>query len=417
MIRTLFAVVAVALLQAPSTPSVTVVIPPPVSGGSLLVQPSNLVYQGSFKVPIGIHSGGRANAGFEYGGESLAYDQARDGLFMVGHDWDQFVGEMSIPTLKVGTVSTLNRAILLQPLRDITEGRCVLVNPAEPNAKKVGGLLVYQGKLYADCYAYYDGAGTTTLSHITSGLDLSVAGDATGPWQVGTTVIMHKSAGFVAGPLALVPSAWQAAFGGPVLTGRCCVAVVSRTSWGPAAFAIDPTSLGSTVPLQAKALVVYPEEFPLQQWASSGPLFNGTMAVNGIVFPVSTRSVLFFGKIGTGPWCYGAGTANQALDGTLTSDGVTKYCYDPLNQDKGTHAYPYGYHVWAYDATDLARAAAGQIQPWAVRPYAHWALPLPYPLANYSGLSAAYDPATGRLFLAQRAAEGGAPVIHVYNVI
>ena len=350
----------------------TFVLPP--GGSEPLVQPSNLLYQGSFRVPSGINSGGRANAGFEYGGSIIGFDPARNGLFMVGHDWDQFVGEISIPALLKGPLTSLATAKLFQPLVDVTEGRLPLVNPGDPNPIKIGGLLPYQGALYATGYAYYDGTGSAVLSHFVSGSDLSITGDVTGPWQVGTTVgapVAHKSAGFVAGPMAVIPPEWQAPLGGPVLTGQCCVAVVSRTSWGPAAFAIDPTQLGAATPLPARPLVAYPAEYPLAQWGSANSMFNGTTSISGIVFPTGTRSVLYFGKHGTGPWCYGAGTTNQALDGTLTSDGVTRYCYDPINQDKGTHAFPYVYQVWAYDANDLARAAAGQIQPWGVRPTLH----------------------------------------------
>ena len=84
---------------------------------------------------------------------------------MVGHDWDQFVGEITIPQLATGSLSTLATASLLQPLTDVTEGRMSSVNPADPNSKKVGGLLPDQGRLYTTVYSYYDGEASQRLSH------------------------------------------------------------------------------------------------------------------------------------------------------------------------------------------------------------------------------------------------------------
>ena len=99
-------------------------VPSPVAGR---LQPANLVHLGTFQVPTGIHSGGQADAGFEYGGTALAFDATRNGLYMTGHDWDQFTGEISIPALG-GT------ATLLQPLVDATEGKLSSINPTDTPA-------------------------------------------------------------------------------------------------------------------------------------------------------------------------------------------------------------------------------------------------------------------------------------------
>ena len=40
------------------------------------------------------------------------------------------------------------------------------------------------------------------------------------------------------------------------------------------------------------------------------------------------------------------------------------YCYDPTNSDKGQHAYPYRYQMWAYDLNELGR---GSRRPAAIR--------------------------------------------------
>lgn len=391
----------------------TFVLPP--GGTEPLVQASNLVYQGAFRVPCCLHSGGRANSGFDWGGAVIGFNPVRNSLFMLGHAWDQFVGEISVPSTVVnGPVSSLPIATLLQPLSDPTEGLLPSINPTDPNDKRIGGLLPYQGKLYISGYSYYDGAMTQKLSHFVSGPDLSVKGDVKGPFQVGTT-----GAGFISGYFGLVPSEWEAPFGGPVLNGQCCLAVVGRTSSGPASFAIDPTQIGVVNPAPAAPLEYYPSTYPLAPWSSTSNIFNGTTLMGGVVMPTGTRSVLFFGRQGVGPFCYGAGTNIQSLDGTLTADGVTKYCYDPMDSGKGTHAYPYIYQVWAYDANNLAAVRAGQTQPWSVKPYAIWQLNLPYGTFGTAwDLAAAYDQVSGRIFLSQTrsGADGALPIVHVFKI-
>ena len=390
----------------------TFILPP--GGTEPLVQASNLVYQGSFRVPGGIHSGGKADAGFEYGGGVIAFNPARDSLYMLGHTWDQFVGEISVPVAIKGSVSSLTTAALLQPLSDPTEGLLPSINPNDPNDKRIGGLLPYQGKLYVAGYSYYDGGMTQVLSHFVTGQDLSVKGDVKGPYQVGTV-----GAGFVGGYFGLIPPQWEATLGGPVLNGQCCLAIVGRTSSGPASFAIDPTQLGIVNPLPAAPLDYYPQAHPLSSWSSTSTLFNGTTHMGGVVMATGTRSVLFFGRIGVGAFCYGAGTTIQSLDGTLTADGVTHYCYDPLDSGKGTHGYPYIYQVWAYDANDMAKVRSGQLQPWDVRPYATWQLNLPYgTFGSAFYLGAAYDAVTGRIFLSQTqsGADGTRPIVHVFKI-
>jgi len=344
----------------------------------------------------------------------IAFNPVRNSLFMVGHPWDQFVGEISVPVPVKGLAASLPTASLLQPLSDPTEGRLPSINPADPNDKRIGGLLPYQGKLYVSGYSYYDGGMTQVLSHFVTGQDLSVKGDVKGPYQVGTV-----GAGFVGGYFGLVPSEWEAPLGGPVLNGQCCLAVVGRTSSGPASFTIDPTQLGAVSPLPAAPLEYYPQTNPLSPWRSTSTLFNGTTWMGGVVMPAGTRSMLFFGRIGVGPFCYGQGTAIQSLDGTVTPDGVTLYCYDPVDSGKGTHGYPYIHQVWAYDANDLAKARSGQVKPWDVKPYANWQLNLPYgTFGSAFHLAAAYDAVTGRIFLSQTqsGADGMRPIVHVFKV-
>ena len=380
--------------------------PPSAAGAGPLVKPSDLVYEGAFRLPTDTIDG----TSFAYGGTSIAFNPARNSLFVVGHDWHQRVAEISIPDVRAAsTVRGLATAAMLQPFSDVTDGRMGQVGP---NTVKIGGILPYDNRLYVTAYLYYDGAGTQTLSHFVSTPDLSVDNDARGPFPVGTL-----GAGFVSGYFAMVPRAWRELLGGPVLNGNCCLGVISRTSYGPALFAIDPARVGGPVAAPATPLVYYPSQHPLEPGDTQSGMFNLTTEIRGVVFHEATRSVLFFGRHGTGPYCYGPGTADPARAGQPADGGVDRWCLDPAIESKGTHAYPYSYYVWAYDANDLAAVKAGRKAPWDVHPYAAWPLTLPYSSSGSAVLNgAAYDPRSGRIFVSQGYGDGEWPIIHVFTI-
>ena len=420
------------------------------SGNTSLVQPDHLIYEGAFRVPAGMLRGPNLTewqydrAMFDYGGTALAYNPAHNSLFVVGHDQAQLVAEIAIPTPINGTnLASLNTATLLQPFTDATDRRLSLVNsdPLNPTdvTVKIGGLLPTSDRLFITGYIYYDGRSSQKLSHFVSGLDLSVPNDAVGPFEVNTTDCNPATgagclgAGFFDGYFARVPPAWQPALGGPVLNGNCCLGVIGRTSFGPSVSAIDPTALGTTMPLPAKPLLYYPTTHPLLDpgstgdgWGNNSTLFNGSTEVKGAVFPEGTRSVLFFGRHGGiggvnvpggGGFCYGFGTANAALVGTIPPGENDHYCYDPEDGSKGVHGYPYHYYVWAYDANDLAKVARGESAPWTLRPYAVWSLNFPFATSGSTRLGGAtYNPQTGRIYISQYQGDGNLPLIHVLRL-
>ncbi len=355
-----------------------------------LVQKSAFRRLGAFRLPAGTFGG----SSFGYNGP-IAFNPGHNSLFMVGHDWQQFVGEVSIPELRTsGSVADLAVASVLQPFADPIDGKASQVNPGDPNPIKVGGLLPYQGKLITSEYAYYDGGGRQTLSHFVSTPDLSRTNDAQGPFQVTSPL-----AGYVSGYMGTIPTAWQGAMGATALTGQCCIAIVGRTSSGPALFAFNPADVGTVAPIPARPLVYYPEaNATLGPWGNTSATYNGSSKITGVVFPEGTRSVLFFGRHGLGTFCYGTGAE----------------CADPTSEDKGVHAYPYVYQVWAYDAAELVDVKNGARLPWSVRPYAIWQLEFPTAAWSTSITGATYDSVTGRLFLSQGFVDGSRPVVHVY---
>lgn len=375
-----------------------------------LVQQSNLIYEGSFRLPEGTTD----QTSFAYAGYGLTYDPTNNGLILTGHTWYQLTAEVTIPSPVIASAaSALPTASLIQPLTDALDGNLNAIDPNSGTANKIGGYLVYNGKLIISAYSSYDGNATQSASHFVRSIDLTT-GSAIGPYRVGT-----QYPGFVSGYMTLIPPEWQPLLGGPALTGNCCLNIISAQSNGPAASVFDPSQIGVSTPTQATPLVGYPITHPLDNaWNVQSSAFNGTTRIKGIAFPNGTRSVLFFGRQGIGPFCYGLGVTNSSLAGQPDSSGVTQ-CYDPAESSKGTHAYPYIYQIWAYDANDLLKVKQGLEPEYDVQPYAIWQLSLPFeaPTANNVISGVAYDPNTNQIFVTQDCAYNGCyPIVDVFKI-
>lgn len=377
-----------------------------------LVQPANLVYLGSFQLPQIVCSS-PTYACFHYGGTAITYNAADNSLYIVGHPYGQQITEVSIPTPVItSNIANLPTATLLQNFSNALDSEVNLVNPTDPNSHYIDGELVYGGKLIVSVYSYYDGSGTQTTSHFTRPLNLSTTGQLAGPFRVGT-----QYPGFVSGYMSPIPPEWQSLLGGPSLTGNCCLAIASEQSNGPAVSSFNPSTLGTQNPAPATPLLGYPNSNPVSyqgtqsSWGTTSDIYNGSTKITGVVFPTGTRSVLFFGRQGTGTFCYGPGVS--------TSPPPSGDCYDPAVSSKGTHAYPYRYQVWAYDANDLLNVKEGNVPEYAPHPYSIWALNLPYSSDANPHLigGAAYDPATNRIYLSQECVYANcSPIIDVFQV-
>lgn len=363
-------------------------------------------YQGAFRLPGGTHGGSQ----FGWGGKGLTFnanDPANpndDTLFIVGHDHEQMVAEVSIPEAIVsGNPNHLRTASVVQPFADVTDG---LKSSQLEGKVKIGGLLVNDGELLWTAYEFYDADADARVSHGVSPLNLSGSGDARGMYRVGAL-----NPGFTAGYMAHIPSEWQDEFGAPVLTGQSTgvLAIISRTSAGPALFGFDPKDLGSsTAPAEPFLYYVRPGD-GTQELAgglsTQNPLYNYNSSIGGVVFPEGSRSVVFFGGHGTGAVCY----------------GTQEECNDPVRGGKGHHDVGgnYVYQAWAYDVLDLLAVKGGQKQPWEIEPYQTWEISLPIENGDARLLGAAYDPLTNRVFVSQYKGDfdnGRNPLIHVFQL-
>ena len=382
-----------------------------------LLQMSDLVYQGAFRVPEGQFGSGEY-ANFNYSDDGLAYNPAHNSLFLKGHTYAQMVAEISIPTLvNSNNIHNLNTAAVLQNFADITEGQLNQENipySATPNVI-LGGLLVYNNKLIGSYWAYYDNGPVQQKSHFYHSLTLGQAGTFQGMYKVN---YQNAFASFLGGYMTTIPSEWQSALGGPALTGHCCTSIIGHQSLGPSAWVFDPDTLGVQNPVPSTPVVHYPLSHPtLGTWdhpLPANPIYSVATTITGVVFPAGTRSILFFGHTGLGEQCYGCGGATNP-----GAECAQQWCYDLADPYKGSHAYPYSPCVWAYDVNDFIAVKNGQKNPWDIRPYMNSALTLPFTSNEaFNELNTAYDPATQRLYIMQKCAPDVYcfPIIHVFRV-
>src|SRR5687768_452653 len=227
------------------------------SGGTVSAQTSSpstlprlafgdLQYVGGFRLPAESANGDS----FSIGGRALTFNPSRNSLFISSRAGR--VAEVQIPVpVNSGDVNALPFGQFLQPFFDPTEGR---LSQVATDGVNLDSLLVYDNRLYGTASIYYDAQNTQRVSHYSRSLQLdepSFQGWSQ-VWEFGKT-------GFVSGAMAVIPSEWRALLGGPAATGQCCIPVVGRTSWGPSAFAFNPSQVGQAV-VPADPLVYYTGE-------------------------------------------------------------------------------------------------------------------------------------------------------------
>lgn len=352
-----------------------------------LVQQSDLVHLGSFVLPDA--PGGAGQRCYEYQAPgAIGYRPDTHSLYVTGHAWTQWVGEVSIPTDLSGSAV----AAVRQPCKDATDGKLSQINPTDGNGQRIGGLYVAGDRLIMGGFSFYDGGYSQRATHFTRSVNLT-SGTASDAFRVGTT----QGPGYIGGYIGSIPAAWRTALRGDLLVGQCCVSIISRSSYGPS---VSSTSTASVLAGSASAttLVYYPSDHQtLAPYVNppAGSVWNGATRMRGVAFPDGTASVLFFGYHGFNNYCYSTGPV----------------CNDPVFNDQGEHAYPYQPTVWAYNANELAQVAAGTRDPWSLKPYGVFRLP---GMSGFLVSGAALDTA-GRLYVLE--AHGGPSErgrIHVY---
>jgi hypothetical protein len=403
---------------------------------------------GAFALPPG--SFGNPPDTFDYAGGFVAgtvYNDPVNGktLFLSGYKSALMVSSaISIAQVKIPEtikdpnsvgISGLTSATTVQGFSDPSNG----IGTSALISQGFGSFVTYSGKLIGTETVAYDALGQQTKSAWVAPLDFTKSSQATGPYAFSEAVPQRIIGG---GFMTLIPAEWQTAFGGKVVSGNGPTSIISLGSEGPSLHVIDADTLiaqpaASTV-VQSTPLVYYtcPSgnmtdqvncHMTLGAWNSNSPtqVWNGkavprltvvdphgrgtfniayadnSMRIEGVLFADGTRSVVFFGHKGLGPYCYGIGSDCGDLDSP---------------SGKGDHAYPYTEFAWFYDVNDLLAVKNKQKNPWDVYPYTGWAFKVFGDGNGGAAVGVAWDPATRLAYFVVSYTNGWAPLVHVFRI-
>jgi hypothetical protein len=351
-----------------------------------LIQPSDLIYQGAFRLPP---DPANPDYGWEWGGNALTYYSEGDpsggmdgfpgSLYGMGNDQLMWAGEIGIPAPVISAstnLSDLNTAVLLRNFQDIRCGISSLEQLYENRMILYAGLEYLpaqdaqpSGKLYACFGDHFHDPGTPqyTPSHMWTGLDLT--DDHQGAWWISTQSLYS-----VNDYLFEIPSAWADANAGTagryLATGR-----FRDGGWsgqGPALFAIAPWQAGNPPPpgtvLPATTLLLYsntrgddPTSNTMNNYHHSDQWSGGAWLTAG-----NKSAVIFLGLKGQGECWYGY------ADGTVVpTDGSEGPPAPPYpNNERGWWSTSFQAQAVFYDPEDLVAVATGSLAAWQPQPYA-----------------------------------------------
>ena len=392
--------------------------PPPLPSGDL-IQPTDLLYLGAFRLP----SDAPDEIGWMWSGEALTYypdgdtsgpdDGFPGSLFGTGHNWNQYVSEISIPVPVISpgkNLEELNIATTLQPFQDIRRG--LFDWPLEQ--PRVG--LEYlppqgeqeSGKLYF-CWAQHLDEGATQPSHGWVELDLSNPQPA-GPWRIGE-YWNYVTTDYI----FAIPQEWADGYtpGMRLATGRYRDG--GQGSLGPSLFAYGPWNAGnppaSGTTLSAIPLLLYGDVYEegspaMNDYAHSDHWSGGAWLTAG-----GKSAVVFVGTKGLGETWYGC------ADGTVWPEDPP---YPPECPERGWWSEQFAAQIVLYSPTDLAAVATGAMEPGEPQPYAVLDIEdvlynADFVLLNHLG-AAAFDRERGLLYVLEPLADEDKSLVHVWRI-
>ncbi len=342
--------------------------PPAMPIAGELIQPSDLEYLGAFRLP----EGAPPEIGWGYSGAAMAYypggdpDGGDDGfpgsIFATGHNWNQYISEISIPVPLPGVdLNALNVATTLQEFQNIRGNLFDHLDFEVPRAALA--ILPPQGEQASDklyfCWHQHMGEGDTFPTHGWSELNLANPQTA-GPWRIGE-FWNYATCDY----LFEIPQAWAQAYtpGMRLATGRFRDG--GQGGMGPSLFAIgpwnhgNPPERGSTIdaiPLLLYSDVYSEENHTLNDYHHSDEWAGGAWLNVG-----DKSAVIFAGTKGQGDCWYGC------QDGTVWPDEPP---FPPECPERGWWSTTFVGQILFYNPADLAAVARGELESWAPQPYA-----------------------------------------------
>lgn len=403
------------------------------SSSSKLVQPSDLVYVGAFRLPDTPGGMGWEWAGTEMGalayypyGDSAGPSDGHPGsLYGTGHDQLKYVSEISIPVPVISSSKNpddLNTAGTLQDFKNVFGGK---LDGLE--LPKIG--LAYlpkqgtqtSGKIYY-CIGEHIQDQERIPSHGWFELDLSHP-QLAGEWKIGS--LLNYLTTYYIFP---VSKKWADVNtpGMYLATGR--LRDGGQGSQGPTLYAYGPWNKGNPpnpgtqlpyVTLLEYSSVTDTESHLMTNYRHSDEWNGGAWLNAG-----SKSSVIFVGTKGIGNTWYGFS------DGTVwPTSGEGPFPpvpdIDPTfygEELRGWWSNSFQAQILFYDPADLAAVAKGTMEPYEPQPYATLNID-PY-LFNLKASkqkdrvgAVTYDSERGFLYVSEPLADGDKTIIHVWKVV
>lgn len=401
------------------------------------LSPEFLVYQGAFRLPN--DSGGM---GWEYSGHGMTFFPSGDpggesdgfpgSLFIVGHDHQLWVGEVSIPIPVISSdLGELNFAQTLQSQGDITGGvvtdAWVLPRMGIEYLPVVQGMT--EGKLH---FAVGQHIQYFEPSHGWASTNLADPQTAGLWWLDGYTNYATNDYLFE------IPETWSLsnAPGYRLATGRFREGVWGGQ--GPALFAYAPWmegnpppngySLQNVIPLllygqQTEGLpeIAVDDSTRMQGYSESDHWWGGAWLTSDF-----GESVIFTGTKALGKSWYGF--ANGVVwdyacmeDPEIDCPEIPDYPYD----NRGFWAEGYQPAILFFDPKDLGRVARGEMAPHEPQPYAlldlteYWFDPETHVESYKRDLvgAAAFDRENGILYIVERLGDESKSLIHIFQLM
>jgi len=398
--------------------------------------PESLTYLGAFRLPE--DSGGM---GWDYSGSGMTYysggdpQGAGDGypgsLFVVGHDQQPHVAEISIPEPSLSrNLKDLTIAQTIQPFTDITGGYLL----SDPQLPVIG--IAYlpakndqeEGKLHFTVGQHFQ---EFEPSHGWASLDLSAPNPA-GLW------VFDGYTNYVTNDyLFAIPLEWASAHinGYPLASGRFREGVWG--GYGPALFAYAPWEDSSPAEPGDELTAVQPlllygaqiDGAPDLQTDDSMRMagYGEADHWSGGVWLTSAEgdAVIFTGTKAVGENWYGFANGvvwdyDCAENPDISCPEVPDFPYD----DRGYWAEDFMPAILFFNPADLAKVAQGEMEPYFPQPYAlmnlseYWFDPeinVEIYKRDLVG-AAAFDRENGLLYILERLADEYRSVIHVFQI-
>lgn len=369
-------------------------------------------YQGAFKVEYrdDVSKTAWANG-------RLAYNPDANSVFIDSHRYDDAVAEFQVPEV-LGMASDpaqLPKATMKQGFTRVLDA-ATSGNPQ--GIDELGGMAYINGELVIQGYRWNDVNGgnshTTVVVRNPDSLATSVV-DGYFELEGGGTTLNYVSP---------VPELWQGELGATHLAGSGGgIRGIQRTSVGPSLYTFNPAGMsGDSGPVGAQPWLGYTVDTALSStlyshedsWGS-WDAYNHTgmdsdFAQSNTLW--THISAAWFGFIVPGTRTF-AVIGHSGMHESGGGYGITQWdgnkCHGTCPYDPNDE-YPY---IWLYDLNDILAASAVHE-------------PIPYDYGRFDNrfpqgmpTAGAFDPASGKLFLLNRAAtkagNGGSPVIAAYQ--